>query len=105
MLSVLTTFQYKVSHNPPLLSVSFSLSPRRPKDTRENILATKEFTVSIISEPFVEAANATSIEAPSDVDEWLVSGLTMEKSVGVKPAYVKESAVSMECEVRLSLFL
>jgi len=106
----------QVSHKPALLSVSFSLSPRRPKDSRENILATKEFTVSIISEPFVHAANATAVEAPADVDEWIVSGLTMEPSVRsviclhadhdqlctqsiVKPAFVHESAVGIECEL------
>ena len=72
----------KVSHTPPLLSVSLSLSPRKPKDTRENILATKEFTVNIINEPFVEAANVCSVEAPPEIDEWIVSGLTPEPSVG-----------------------
>lgn len=64
-----------------MLSVSFSLSPRRPKDTRENILATKEFVVNIISEPFIEAANATCVEAPEEVDEWKLSGLGMVPSV------------------------
>ncbi|KAF7984236.1 hypothetical protein HWV62_16052 [Athelia sp. TMB] len=97
----LAPFSYfsMVSHDPPLLSISFSLSPRRPKDTRENILATKEFTVNIISEPFIEAANATSVEAPSDVDEWVLSGLTRMDSVDVKPACVRESAASFECEL------
>lgn len=88
-----------VSHSPPLLSVSLTLSPRKPKDTRENIKATREFTVNIISEPFVEAANVCSIEAPSDVDEWKVSGLTPEPSVSVGPARVRESAVNLECEL------
>lgn len=41
------------------------------------------------------------MEAPADVDEWVVSGLTKMESVDVKPGWVKESAVSMECEVRL----
>ncbi|KAG6333062.1 hypothetical protein ID866_6024 [Astraeus odoratus] len=71
----------QIAHNPPLLSISFSLSPKRPKDTRENIHATKEFTVSIISEAFVEAANVTSVEAPAEVNEWEISGLTMAPSV------------------------
>ncbi|KAG5648512.1 hypothetical protein DXG03_003123 [Asterophora parasitica] len=60
--------------------VSFRLSPARPKDSRENILANKEFTVNIISEALVEAANASSVEAPADVDEWILSGLTMVSS-------------------------
>ncbi|EDR09033.1 uncharacterized protein LACBIDRAFT_249237 [Laccaria bicolor S238N-H82] len=88
-----------VSHNPPIVSISFSLSPRRPKDTRENILKTKEFTVNIISESFAEAANATAVESPADVNEWIVSGLTMEPSTTVKPSLVKESPVCMECEL------
>jgi len=63
------------------MSVSFQLSPRIPKDSRENILATKEFVVNIISEPFVEASNASSLNAPYDVDEWPITGLTPEPSV------------------------
>lgn len=44
-------------------------------------MATKEFTVSLVSEPFVEAANATSIDVPEHVDMWALSGLTMARSV------------------------
>ncbi|OJA14433.1 hypothetical protein AZE42_06430 [Rhizopogon vesiculosus] len=97
----LAPFSYfsMVAHNPPLLSITFSLSPRKPKDTKENILATKEFTVSIISEPFIEAANITSVEAPADVDEWGFSGLTKISSIDVQPPWVKESAVGLECEL------
>jgi len=55
--------------------------------------------VNIISEPFVENANVTSVDAPSDVGEWALSGLTKAPSKYVKPARVKESAFSMECEL------
>lgn len=105
-----------------MISLSFSLSKRRPKDTRDNILNSKEFTVSIISEPFVEAANSTSVESSADHDEWIFSGLTKESSVSVdsdllayfnhphfillnalqhlvEPPFVRESAICMECEV------
>ncbi|KXN85375.1 hypothetical protein AN958_11475 [Leucoagaricus sp. SymC.cos] len=82
-----------------MLSVSFALSQRRPKDSRENILETKQFTVNIISESFIEAANSTSVESPADMNEWLLSGLTPAPSVLVKPPIVEESAVSMECEL------
>jgi len=88
-----------ISHDPPICTVSFSMSTRGPKDTRENILATKEFVVNIISEPFVEAANASSAQAPPDVDEWVISGLTQKPSLFVKPASVQESAISLECEL------
>ncbi|KAF7361824.1 Flavoprotein oxygenase [Mycena venus] len=97
----LAPFSYfsMVGHIPPLLSVSFSLSQKRLKHTRENIVATKEFTVNIISEAFAEAANCTAAEAPAEVDEWILSGLTMTPSTLVKPACVLESAVSLECEL------
>lgn len=96
----LAPFSYfsMISSNPPMLSISFSLSSKRKKDTRENILATKEFTVNMISQSFVEAANITSVES-SEPDEWVLSGLTMQPSTQVKPARVKESPFSMECEL------
>ncbi|KAI9461284.1 hypothetical protein BJY52DRAFT_1203545 [Lactarius psammicola] len=93
------SFFQVATYNPPIISVSFRLFPRQPKNTRDNILATKEFVVNLISEPFVEAANEASVEAPADISEWDVSGLTQEPSVHVKPARVKESAVSLECEL------
>ncbi|KAG9221048.1 hypothetical protein CCMSSC00406_0005513 [Pleurotus cornucopiae] len=71
-------------------------------DTRENILSTKKFTVNIISDDFIEAANSTSVEAPADVDEWLISGLTMAYGESGWPARVRESAISLECELYFS---
>ena len=56
-------------------------SPRKPKDSLTNILSTREFTVNIISEPFVEAANITSVEAPARINEWILGGLEMMDSV------------------------
>ncbi|KAF7315611.1 SEC7 domain-containing protein [Mycena indigotica] len=88
-----------VGHSPPLINISFSLSQKRPKNTRDNILDTRQFTVNIISEAFAAAANATSVEAPPPVDEWILAGLTPLSSKFVKPACVAESAVSLECEV------
>ena len=52
-----------------------------PNDTTRNIKATKQFTVNIISEPFVELANFASVNAPPGHSEWPGSGLTMASSV------------------------
>lgn len=49
-------------------------------DTNLNIKNLKEFAVSIISEPFLEAANYTAVDAPTGVDEWALSGLTKRES-------------------------
>ncbi|KAG6896301.1 hypothetical protein C0992_009254 [Termitomyces sp. T32_za158] len=91
----------QVSSNPPVLSVSITTlrNPTRPKDSARNIKATKEFTVNIISEPWVAQSNITSVNAPEDFDEWPVSGLTKEPSIHVKAPRVRESAFSMECEL------
>ncbi|RSH90277.1 hypothetical protein EHS25_001611 [Saitozyma podzolica] len=91
-----------VSHNPPTIMVSIqsdSKSPEGLKDTSRNVLSTRQFCCSIISETFVEAANYTSIDAPPDISEWDLSGLTPRQSEIVKPPHVAESAFSMECEL------
>ncbi|KAI6044096.1 hypothetical protein EDC04DRAFT_3106552 [Pisolithus marmoratus] len=87
-----------VTHNPPLVSFCCRNEPR-VKDTPTNVKNGLGFTVNIISEPFVENANATSIEAPPEFDEWTISGLTKAQSIHVKAPRVKESAFSMECEL------
>ncbi|KIO12052.1 hypothetical protein M404DRAFT_994092 [Pisolithus tinctorius Marx 270] len=95
----LATFSWfnMVTHNPPLVSFSCSNTPR-VKDTPTNVRNGLGFTINIISEPFAENANATSIDAPPEFDEWTISGLTKVPSIHVKAPRVKESAFSMECE-------
>ncbi|KAG8769500.1 hypothetical protein FRC12_004933 [Ceratobasidium sp. 428] len=97
----LAPFSYfsMVCHNPPIVSVSFTHAPGRQKDTSVNIRNSKEFTVNIISEPFVEGANWTATDAPVEAEEWTGSGLTQVESTFVKPPRVGESAFSMECEL------
>ncbi|KAJ7698546.1 hypothetical protein B0H17DRAFT_1158278 [Mycena rosella] len=85
------TWFNQVSHNPAVISVACASTPLH-KDTANNIKATKEFTVNIISEPWIAQANSCSIDAPPR------AGLTREPSIFVKPARVKESAFTMECE-------
>jgi len=91
-----------VTNNPPLISLclrSFEVEGVELKDTTRNILSTKQFTVGIISVPWVENANLCSIETPPDISEWPFSGLTKIPSIHIKPSRVKESAFSMECEL------
>ena len=95
-----------VAHNPPVIMVAFTHpKPDVLKETCSNILETKEFTTNIISEPFVDAANYTSIDAPTDVSEWPLSGLTPVASELVKAPRVGESAFSMECKLGTSALL
>jgi flavin reductase (DIM6/NTAB) family NADH-FMN oxidoreductase RutF len=52
--------------------------------------------INIISEHFIEAANATSINAPYGISEWALSGLTPAPCKHVKASRVKESIFSIE---------
>ncbi|TFK37153.1 hypothetical protein BDQ12DRAFT_205451 [Crucibulum laeve] len=94
------SFFNMVTPEPAMISISVAVKEGAvPKDTARNIKATKNFTVNIISEPWVEQANMTCIDAPPDIGEWALSGLTKEKSTLVKAPRVLESAFSMECEL------
>jgi flavin reductase (DIM6/NTAB) family NADH-FMN oxidoreductase RutF len=90
------------SSNPPVVCFCASVrtGPRPQKDTLENIRATGEFVVNIVSEDFAEKMNATSAEVPPDIDEFELSGLTPLASDLVKPPRVAESRVHMECRLR-----
>lgn len=88
-----------VGHDPPLFVIGFSspLDAARAKDSLRNLHARGECVINIISEGFVEAANATSVNAPYGVSEWDVSGLTPAydcETVGC--ARVKEAVFAIE---------
>jgi len=92
------SFFNMVSAYPPAISLSLTNMPR-VKDSANNLKTTKQFTVNIISEAFVENANMGALDAPEGISEWDLTGLTKDKSVFVKAPRVKESAFSMECEL------
>eukprot|EP00596_Hydrurales_sp_CCMP1899_P004504 CAMPEP_0119042870 /NCGR_PEP_ID=MMETSP1177-20130426/16220_1 /TAXON_ID=2985 /ORGANISM="Ochromonas sp, Strain CCMP1899" /LENGTH=256 /DNA_ID=CAMNT_0007009925 /DNA_START=103 /DNA_END=873 /DNA_ORIENTATION=- len=98
----LSPFSYfsAVSHDPPLISIGVCNNrDGSKKDTLVNIEETEEFTVNIISEWMVEAANHTCGAFKPDIDEFEMSGLTPLKSDLVKPFRVEESAFHMECKL------
>jgi flavin reductase (DIM6/NTAB) family NADH-FMN oxidoreductase RutF len=90
------------STNPPVVCFCAAVrsGPRPHKDTLENIRATGEFVVNIVSEDFAEQMNACSAEVPPDIDEFELSGLTPLASDLVKPPRVAESKIHLECHLR-----
>ena len=56
--------------------------------------------INIISEHFLEAANATSINAPYGVSEWALTGLTPAPCTTVESSRVKESVFAIEGKVK-----
>jgi flavin reductase (DIM6/NTAB) family NADH-FMN oxidoreductase RutF len=87
--------------NPPVVCFSTSVrsGPRPYKDTLENVEATAEFVVNIVSEEFAAQMNLCSAEVAPEVDEFELSGLTPIASDLVKPPRVAESKAQMECRL------
>jgi flavin reductase (DIM6/NTAB) family NADH-FMN oxidoreductase RutF len=69
------------------------------KDSLTNAEATGEFVVSVCTRELAEAVNATSVDAPPDVSEFDLAGLTREPSRLVAPPRVAESPVALECRL------
>ncbi|KND87984.1 Uncharacterized protein TOPH_07428 [Tolypocladium ophioglossoides CBS 100239] len=89
-----------LNHDPPLFSVGFACGLADAKDTLRNVVDTREAVINIIGEPFVEAANAASVDAPYGASEWDVSGLTPEYGCEtVRCARVKEAVFSVEVKL------
>lgn len=87
--------------NPP--TVAFSPSRRirdgSTKDTYRNLIATKECVIQAVTYAMVQQVNLASSEYPSDVDEFIKSGLTPLPSDLVRPPRVAESPFQMECRL------
>ncbi|KAJ4268803.1 hypothetical protein NW762_002872 [Fusarium torreyae] len=98
----LAPFSYfnMMAHDPPMFVVGFSSGLAAAKDTLRNINDSGECVINIISEPFIEAANSTSANAPYGASEWDISGLTPSFDCEtVKAARVREAIVSIECKL------
>lgn len=103
----LAPFSYfnAVGEDPPHVMFSTVRSNNTNKDTLNNVLATKQFVVNMVTEELAERMNATSQPVPADVDEFKLTGLTPIPSIKIKPMRVKESLVTFECEMVHHYFL
>lgn len=79
--------------NPP--SVAFTSIG--DKDTVTNVRATGEFVVNVADHGLVERMNLTSANAPADVSEFELAGLTQGAAEHVRAPLVAEAPVSIEC--------
>ena len=97
------SFFNALGHEPPTLALGLLAGKGGFKDTAANILATGEFVVNLVSEKNAEAMNVTCIDAPPDIDELSLAGLTPVRSHAVRPPRIAESPVSFECRTLTSL--
>ncbi|MSP85365.1 MAG: flavin reductase family protein [Flavobacteriaceae bacterium] len=97
----LAPFSYfnAVGDDPPHVMFSTVRSNNSNKDTLNNVLATKQFVVNMVTEDLVEQMNMTSQPIPANESEFELAGLTPIASLKVKPARVKECKITMECEL------
>lgn len=69
------------------------------KDSLRNVEETGEFVVNVVPWRLRDVVNLTSIDAPPDVDELALAGLTPQPSVAVRPPRVAQSPAAMECRL------
>ncbi|KAH8698952.1 hypothetical protein BGW36DRAFT_396578 [Talaromyces proteolyticus] len=85
-----------INHDPPLFVVSFVGSVEKAKDTLRNLVDTGECVINIISEHFLDAANATAAPVPYGVSEFGIAGLHPAACSTVQAPRVRESVFSIE---------
>jgi flavin reductase (DIM6/NTAB) family NADH-FMN oxidoreductase RutF len=97
----LAPFSYfnAIASEPPLIGLAISDRADDPKDTLRNIRETGEFVVNVVNEPLLDAMVQTAGEWPRAVSEFAPSGLTPAASERVRPPYVNESPLQLECRL------
>lgn len=87
------------AHKPPTLLFCAEVrgTDGGVKDTYNNILATKEYVINVVTEDLAEVMNLSSTELPPEGDEFAHAGLSPTACVRVRAPRVTESPVSFEC--------
>jgi flavin reductase (DIM6/NTAB) family NADH-FMN oxidoreductase RutF len=96
------SFFTAVCSSPPtiLFCPAVRTSTGTRKDTLNNVMATREFVVNIVSEEIAEGMNRSAAEVGPEVDEFELSGLTPVAGAAVRAPRVAESPIQMECKLR-----
>lgn len=94
-----------MSINPTMVafSTTYRGSERGNKDTHNNLLQTRQCTISVVPHSLVQQINVSAVEFDAKVDEFEKTGLTPLASTIVKPARVSESPFHLECELFLMI--
>lgn len=88
-----------ISHDPPHVIFCASTQENSNQDTLNNVIATKEFVVNMVTENVLEAMNTTSAPIPSQESEFAFANVTPIDSIKIKAPRVKESAIHLECKM------
>ena len=82
---------------PPMFVFSPGRSGR--KDTLDNVRATGEFTINVVTEEVGEAMNATSASLPHGESRFAAAGLTEVDATMIQAPMVGECKANFECRV------
>lgn len=100
------SFFNAVSCHPPIVmfaSTHRATETDRPrKDTLNNVLATEEFVVNLVSRDNVDAMMATAREAPADIDEFEIAGLGKAAGARVRAPRITQARAALECRLTRS---
>lgn len=88
-----------VAATPPTVIFSSGRPQGRTKDSLANVMATGEFTLSIVDEELAAAMHQTSGPYPPEVDEFAEAGLTAVVGEAVRAPYVAEAKAVLECRM------
>lgn len=94
------SFYNAFSSTPPI--VGFSPIPRldgRRKDTLQNVMDSKCFTLSCVSYKLVQQMSKSSALLEPEEDEFDYAGLEPAEAVTIKAPYVKDALLVFECEL------
>jgi flavin reductase (DIM6/NTAB) family NADH-FMN oxidoreductase RutF len=69
------------------------------KDTLNNLRASGEFVVNIVTEQLADAMTRTSVETPPEVNEFEYANLSAAPSFVVQPPRVEASPIHFECKL------
>ncbi len=86
-----------LSSEPPLIGIAISDRAGDQKDTLQNIRATREFVVNVVSESMFDSMVRAAGEWPRGRSEFDIVGWTPLASERVRAPYVAESPLQMEC--------
>ena len=69
----------------------------QPKDTANNIRASGEFVVNLVTEDLFQAMNVSAADFPAEQSELIAAGLHPSPSLRIKVPRVAEAQASLEC--------
>ena len=94
------SFFNAVSGDPPYLIISVGKNDAGElKDTANNIKASGEFVVNLVTEDLFDAMNISAADFPAEVSELEATRLHAAPSVHIKVPRVAEAQVSLECKL------